>query len=302
MLFGPLKFEPVYHPKIWGGESWEISVHEQGPSIVAQPPSLAGLSLRELCQTYPQAILGTDDPTFPLLIKLIDARDRLSVQVHPDDEYARQFSSETGKTEMWYVLHAKPGAKIIYGLKPGTTKAVLAHAIVNNTITDYLNEVPVQAGDFFYIPPGAVHAIGAGIMLVEIQQSSNIVYRLYDWDRVDDHDQPRQLHVDHALAVIDYGFSGERFTLSDDTEQAILTQNSYFTVEKHQFDAYTVKTISTDHFHIITGLNGSLIVRNEHYGIDIQPGESCLVPACCHNYEIVTGASAAQLLLSCLTK
>lgn len=204
MSLGPLKFTPVYKRKIWGGnnlakvynrflpsdrvgESWDVSTHKDGQSIVAEPAHLAGKSLQELCECFPEKILGTKDPTFPLLVKIIDANSPLSVQVHPDNSYARKFENEKfGKNEFWYVLAAKPGAKIIYGLKEGTTKETFTQAIKEGKTPEYLKQIPVRAGDSFFVPAGTVHALGAGILIAEIQQSSNLVYRVFDWGRVDE--------------------------------------------------------------------------------------------------------------------
>lgn len=201
----PLKFQPVYKDYLWGGrnleklgrrlpagkaaESWEVSGHADGVSIIANGEH-SGLSLPEFFRRFGQKAMGSALPRqyiqeFPLLVKLIDAQDRLSVQVHPTDEYARTHEGGFGKNEMWYIIDAKPGARLIYDLVPETDQEKFAQAIARGTIGDCLQSVEVQPGDVFNIPAGLVHGIGEGILLAEIQQSSNLTYRIYDYDRVD---------------------------------------------------------------------------------------------------------------------
>jgi len=229
----PLKFHPVYKEKIWGGdalarlfgrqlpsrrvgESWEIAAHPHGQSIVSNGP-LAGTALVDLLKSRRDEIMGKtplvpvagggDRERFPLLIKLLDCNDWLSVQVHPDDEYARAHEGELGKTESWVVLYAAPGAQIVYGLEPGTTRDEFAAAIAQNRVEEYLHKVEVRAGDIFSVPSGTVHALGRGVVVAEIQQNSDTVYRVYDWGRLGDDGKPRELHVEKALSVIDFSFS-----------------------------------------------------------------------------------------------
>lgn len=220
----PLKFHPVYKEKIWGGdalarlfgrrlpsnkvgESWEIAAHPHGQSIVSKGP-LAGTPLAELLRSSPREIMGrtplADDGRFPLLVKLLDCNDWLSVQVHPDDEYARTHEGDLGKQESWVVLYAAPGAQIVYGLQPGTTRAEFAAAIADNRVEQYLHKVNVKAGDVFSVPAGTVHALGRGVVVAEIQQNSDTVYRVYDWGRLGADGKPRELHVAKALDVIDF--------------------------------------------------------------------------------------------------
>ena len=205
----PLTFSPQFQDYIWGGrnlatvlgrpipdgvvaESWEVSSHPAAPTRVDEGP-LMGHSLIGLVAEHGAALVGrrgadaVDRGQFPLLIKLLDANLALSVQVHPDDEYARVHEDgELGKTEMWYVLSAKEGAEIVYGVKPGTNRDAFAEAIAEGRLEDHLHRVPVSPGDAVLIPAGTVHAILEGIVLAEVQQSSNTTYRVYDWNRVDD--------------------------------------------------------------------------------------------------------------------
>ena len=215
----PLRFKPVYKDYIWGGdkiirlynrkeppgiyaESWEVSDRSDGMSVVSGGP-LAGKSLRDVVQTFKSDLLGAkvQAQVFPLLIKLIDSRDRLSVQVHPNDETAKKYGGEA-KTEMWYVLDAEPGAGVFAGLKPGVDAKAFNEALRTNRFEEILTRIPVTKGDAIFIPGGLVHAIDAGCLLLEVQQNSNTTYRIYDWNRVGADGKPRPLHWKEALQVI----------------------------------------------------------------------------------------------------
>ena len=215
-----LKCIPAVKDYLWGGdrlkrewnikadteiaaEAWMLSCHPDGPSTIAEG-DLAGKTLSEALAALGTSALGTaaaSCPDFPLLIKLIDARDRLSIQVHPDDAYARTHGGGFGKTEMWVILDAAPDAFLYYGFRRTVTREEFARRIRENTLPEILNAVPVKPGDVFFIPPGTLHAIGAGILIAEIQQSSNLTYRVYDYDRRDALGNPRALHIEQALEV-----------------------------------------------------------------------------------------------------
>ena len=217
----PLTFYPIYKEKIWGGrklqelfdrqlpagligESWDVAAHSNGTSVVVDGP-LAGKNLGELVSSYGRDLVDVD--TFPLLVKLIDAQQDLSVQVHPDDVYVKNHTNERwGKTEWWYVIYADPGAWIIWGLKPGVTKQQFAKAVEagGEEILACLNKVPVKPGEVYPISAGLVHALGAGVVVAEIQQNSDTTFRIYDWDRLDETGQSRELHVEQALETIDF--------------------------------------------------------------------------------------------------
>ena len=223
----PLLLSPAFKDYIWGGnrlkrdwgkrtdmtplaESWELSCHAAGPSVIAGG-AYAGRTLEEYLTEHPQdaGTKAQNAGAFPLLIKLIDAAGPLSVQVHPDDAYAREFEHSLGKSEMWLVLDASEGAGIYYGFKRETSLAEMRAAIENNTLTELLSWVPAKTGDCFFIPAGTVHAIGAGLMVAEVQQSSNLTYRVYDYGRVGADGRPRELHIDKALDVADLHGSAE---------------------------------------------------------------------------------------------
>ena len=218
----PLAFEPVFKDYIWGGrnletklgralppgtvaESWEVAAHPNGQTKVAAGP-LSGYTLAALQARLGERLLGqaADTANFPLLIKLLDANRWLSVQVHPDDAYAREHAGELGKTELWIILHAEPGAEVIYGLKDGVTREQFAQAAANGQIEHMLHRVSIRSGDAVYVPAGTVHALGPGAIVAEIQQNSDTTYRLYDWGRSGADGQSRPLHVQQALDVIDW--------------------------------------------------------------------------------------------------
>ena len=312
MLY-PLKFEPVYKSILWGGrnigkkfnrnipngniaESWEVCCREDGMSLVSNG-ELKGLSLQELMDTYKEDLLGKKYDYFPLLIKIIDANDKLSVQVHPNDEQAKKGNGQNGKTEMWYVFDSKPGAKLIYGLKEGITKSEFEGAIKNSTVEDTLKEVPVKPGDSFYMPSGTVHAILDGILVAEIQQNSNTTYRVYDWNRVDKNGNPRELHIDKALNVID--FSGEKLknaerqisnssTNIDNPLYAkkVLASSEYFTVEELSIKQNYTKNTNGDKFYIYMTVEGEGSIDYKGTSLDIKSGDTVMIPACLGEFSI----------------
>ncbi|MEZ4636436.1 MAG: type I phosphomannose isomerase catalytic subunit [Caldilineaceae bacterium] len=253
----PLQFAPVFKDYPWGGrnletvlgraipsgivaESWEISAHPNGQTKVINGP-LTGSTLAEIQQSLGIDLVGErnrralDLGKFPLLIKLLDANEWLSVQVHPDDAYALAHVDEFGKTEMWVVLYAEPGAELIYGLKPGIDRASFAESIAQGRSQDALNRVHVQAGDVVFVPAGTVHALGPGIIVAEIQQNSDTTYRIYDWDRLGNDGKPRPLHVEEALKVIDWQQVEPSLIKPQPTssgEAEILAECEYFRTER----------------------------------------------------------------------
>ena len=229
-----VKLEPAKKQAIWGGrklieefgkkfdgenlaETWELSAHPDGPSVIASGAD-AGLTLPEYIAKYGKGILGTNCgkfEDFPILIKLIDAKGDLSVQVHPDDAYAREHENQYGKTEMWYVVAAEPGARLCYGCSREVSKEEFKKHIEEETLDEVMNMVAVKPGDVFFIASGTIHAIGGGIVIAEIQQNSNVTYRVYDYGRVGTDGRQRELHIDKALDVAklappktDYDFGG----------------------------------------------------------------------------------------------
>ena len=225
MTLYPLKFNPILKDKIWGGEklknilnkqteasnigeSWEVSDVEGDTSIVTNGP-LKGQSLKELLSNFKSDLLGEKNyaqfgTKFPLLIKFIDAKEDLSIQLHPNDTLAAERHNSFGKTEMWYVMQADQDSNLIVGFNQDMNAEKYLHHLDNKSLTEILNFDKVQAGDTYFIEVGRVHAIGAGVMLAEIQQTSDITYRVYDWDRVDDKGNERELHNDLAIDAIDF--------------------------------------------------------------------------------------------------
>ncbi|MFQ5611965.1 MAG: mannose-6-phosphate isomerase, class I [Anaerolineae bacterium] len=262
----PLTFIPALKDYIWGGrnleklygrrlpagiiaESWEISGHPNGPSHVEFGP-LQGKSLPELVHLMGRDLVGTrprwalERRKFPLLVKLLDAERDLSVQVHPNDDYAtRHENGELGKTEMWYVLQARPGARIIFGLKSGVTPASFRQAIKTNTLNEQLHYLPVRPGDAIFVEAGSIHALLAGTMVAEIQQNSDTTYRVYDWGRVGVDGNPRPLHIEKALDVIDFArvepgaYRPLPLGVTGGVARAEISRCPYFVVERLVFEA-----------------------------------------------------------------
>lgn len=305
----PLQFRPEFKERVWGarelerfgfdmpegniGEAWMIGEHPNGTTAAANGP-LAGQSLDAIRERLGAEWFGTRGISpktgrFPLLIKLLDCSDDLSVQVHPNDNYERLGPGELGKTEMWYVLDAKPGAKIIYGLREGVDRAALAAAIAENRILDCLQEVSVSAGDTFYIPAGTVHALGAGVLVAEIQQNSDTTYRLYDYDRPGLDGKPRELHIEDSLNVIAYDGSGaSRGTteLARDNEWLAIASSPYFQVEKGRVNMEWSLTTSPDSFQILICCEGAGSIRWAGGEAAIKPGDCYLLPANLKQYTL----------------
>lgn len=307
-MYYPLVFEPLYKDYIWGGrkletlgkilpkgnvaESWEIASHPAGSGIVSNG-IFKGQTLDNLVLQYGFEILGKSlfkdkNSKFPLLIKLIDANNDLSVQVHPNDKYAfENENGELGKSEMWYIVDSVPGSKLVSGLKNGTTKDSFINSVKNGAVSDCLNYIEVLPGDCYNIPAGLVHAIGAGCLICEIQQNSNTTYRVYDYDRTDDDGNKRPLHLEKALDVINFS-AGEGKNIcgltvvKDEYTKTYLVANDYFAVELIDFSGTLNEDTSGERFHCYTILAGEIEINN----ITIEKGHSCLVPASAGSYDI----------------
>ncbi|MFB6364348.1 type I phosphomannose isomerase catalytic subunit [Paenibacillus elgii] len=305
----PLQCKPEFKERVWGGraleqfglelpegkigEGWMIGDHPNGTTTVANG-ELAGMGLDQIREQYGSEFFGSKgfsekNGRFPLLIKLLDCQDDLSVQVHPNDHYERLPQGELGKTEMWYILDAKPDAKIIYGLKDGVTREQLAEAIEQNRILDCLNEVTAEAGDSFYIPAGTVHALGAGVLVAEIQQNSDSTYRLYDYDRLGLDGKPRELHIEDSLNVIAYENSGATYmktNLNASGEWLTLVRSPFFVTEKGRVEGQWPLQTSPESFviHIICEGTGS--IRWADGELNVKPGECYLLPASLGSYSL----------------
>lgn len=299
-----LKFHDIYKSPIWGGskiasfkdkqidletlgESWEISAVEGDVSVVANG-SDAGMSLDNLVARYGARLMGKHvsdyfGTTFPLLIKFIDAHDNLSIQVHPDDTLARNRHNAFGKTEMWYVIDAEPGAGLYSGLAHSITPEEYMQHVADNTIMDVLQFHSVKPGDVFYLPSGRIHAIGRGVFIAEIQQTSNITYRIFDYNRVDSDGKPRELHTEYAREAIDYNYYGNvKSEYEPKRNEAVeLVDCPYFTTTLLDLDAPCNRPVAVyDSFVAYVCMQGSVrIVANNGTWVDLVQGETCLVPA-----------------------
>ena len=288
----PVKLTGVFKDYLWGGrklkesynkiteldkvaESWELSVHKDGESVIASG-ELAGCSLSEYIAKN-EGCLGKRAEKFecfPILIKLIDACNKLSVQVHPNDEYAMREEKEYGKTEMWYVAECEEGATLYYGVNREITRDELKNRIADNTILEVLNEVKVKKGDVFFIEAGTIHAIGKGIVICEIQQNSNTTYRVYDYDRRDKDGNARELHIEKAIEVATLKPS-EPFKAEGD----LLADCKYFTVHRYNIEGKREIEMGSESFCSLTVTDGSLEMEIGENSIHMQKGETVFVPA-----------------------
>ena len=246
-----LKLKPYYSEKIWGYEKWNLSTHKNGSSIIEEN----NVSLDEYLKNQ-----------LPILIKIIKSNESLSVQVHPDDEFSRKYENDNGKTECWYVLEADKEAQLICGLKKGLNKEGLSKVLEDGKIEDYLDRIDIKAGDMIYIPSGTVHAIGGGIKLVEIQQSSDVTYRLYDWGR------DRETHIDKSLEVIDYEGKNNAGKIEDFKK----LNTPYFNVEKIVVDGEYCDKVNSD-FHSYTVINGHGSIVSPQKCIEINEEDTVYV-------------------------
>ncbi|GGF82018.1 mannose-6-phosphate isomerase, class I [Paenibacillus albidus] len=305
----PLKFEPEFKDRVWGGralekfgfklpeghigEGWTIADHPNGTSSVVNG-ELAGQGLDQIREQFGREWFGTKGISeaggrFPLLVKLLDCNDNLSVQVHPTDDYEGLPKGELGKTEMWYVLDAKPGAKIIYGLKEGVTRESLQAALDNGTVMDSLQELSVSAGDSFYIPAGTVHALCAGVVVAEIQQNSDTTYRIYDYDRPGLDGKPRELHIEDSLNVTAYEGAGATAMKTDNAvpgEWLQLAASPYFIVEKGIVNGAWSLATTPDSFTILIICEGSGHLKWDGGSQPYAAGESYLLPSSLGTYEM----------------
>ena len=302
----PIKLNSVCKEIIWGGnrlkneynkastlnniaESWELTVRDDGMNTICGG-EFDGLTMEEYINKNGFSVVTNKEmDRFPLLIKFIDAEDNLSIQVHPDDEYGMKTANSLGKTEMWYIIDAKPGARLVYGLKDGYTVDMLKEAIENNTVENTLNYVPVKKGDVFFIPSGLVHAIGAGILLAEIQQNSNITYRVYDYNRKGKDGKPRELHVSDALNVIVNRTQSEIEKIQFSTNvknDTSLASCEYFKVDKFSIYKACEFSTSVESFNSVLCLEGNGYIEYKDNIFPLTKGDSYFIPAGIGKYSI----------------
>jgi len=302
----PLQFKPIFQERIWGGrklaqlfgkklpankrigESWEIVDRPEAQSIVREGP-LAGRSLHDLWVNFREELFGQvhDAPRFPLLVKLLDAQEELSLQVHPPQEIAESLGGET-KTEFWYVAAAEPNAEIFVGLRKPMTRDQFEDALHSGTVADCVHAIQMKSGTAMFLPSGRFHAVGAGNVLVEVQQNSDTTYRVFDWNRVDDQGKPRQLHVDQALQCIDFNdVAPEPITPTGE----LLVRHELFEVQKWNIDSAR-DLAPLGQFAIVLCLTGAL----QCTGVDFTPGDFFLVPASLQDRSIHPRSEGTSLL------
>ena len=308
MLY-PYKFKPILVERIWGGtelarygkaipagkrigESWEISDRADAQSVVTNGLD-AGQTLRQLIQQHGVQLLGTNCRTpqrFPLLIKLLDARERLSLQVHPPAALAALLGGEP-KTEMWYILGAAPDSVLIAGLRQGVTRQLFEAAIRRGgaAFQKCFHQFPVKVGEALFVPSGRLHAIGAGLVIAEIQQNSDTTYRVYDWDRVDDQGQPRALHVRESLTSINFDDFEPRPT-------PLPIQCADFVVEQLDVSGAIPGRCDGTSFQILGGIAGEIVIQAGSFSEQLRPGEFVLLPAALGDYQLVAVAASASVL------
>ncbi len=314
MSLPPFLMRPFLTPRPWGGthlpvlfdetvdspigEAWSLSDRPEGPSRVQGGP-LDGMLFGDVIRRFPQEAIGLSKPPahYPLLVKFIDAAEDLSIQVHPDDAYTQKNGlPDRGKTECWYVMKCRPGAEIIYGLKEGMTRSLLEDTIANGTVADAVRRIPISPGTFLFVPPGTIHAILGGTLLCEIQQSSDLTFRLWDWNRK----PPRQLHIQESLEVVRFDTHDQPEPLvlppySSGTESPLLTSNEFFEVRAVR--------ISQGNRHVVSQAGKGLILNGVEGectidGITLTPGGTLFVPACIPGVVLQANKENATVLIS----
>ncbi|WP_163191890.1 type I phosphomannose isomerase catalytic subunit [Clostridium thermarum] len=295
----PLKFESIYFEKIWGGreletlkvdlpegdigESWDVACHEDGTSKVANG-QLKGMSLDKLIVAKGDQLVGTkiSKDRFPLLLKLINSNDKLSIQVHPDDEYGFRVENGPGKTEAWYVVDAKEGAELIVGVKEGCTKEQFRKSIEEGTLEQYMNKVKIKKGETYFIRSGLMHAICEGAIIAEIQQNSNTTYRVYDYNR------GREVHIDKAMDVVNLNLKGKKSEglkiEKDGYIKTYLCLAKEFSLEKYDVEKELTEYSDPERFFIFTCVEGSGVIEYDNGSETITRGESVLIPAALGKY------------------
>ena len=326
----PFLLKPSAKDYLWGGrrlndefnkeidlyplaETWECSTHPDGQSVAVSGPD-AGKTLGEVLRLHPEYLgrhpLQTMNgkPKLPVLIKLIDATQDMSVQVHPDDAYALQHENSLGKTEMWYVLAARDGASVVYGFNQDVEAEWIQNALADGTVEKYLNRVPVQKNDVFFVEAGTVHAIGAGIVMAEIQESSNLTYRLYDYERVERNGKQRELHVEKALQVTHMESSAvprqpmRLLRYRKGCASELLTRCKYFQVERLLLntDMYQLPVdykTGSNSFHALLCTEGTGLLSGENFTLNFMKGDCAFIPA--ESIPLKLNGQAQVLDVSC---
>jgi mannose-6-phosphate isomerase len=317
--FYPLIFEPILRERIWGGyklkslldkkidskftgESWELSTIENSISIIKNG-LFTGNSLDQIIKSYPKEILGKKvhelfGNNFPLLFKFIDAKEDLSIQVHPNDSLALKRHNSFGKTEMWFVIEAEESARIIIGFKKESSPEEYLNHVKNKDLIDILKEVPVKKGDVYFIETGTIHAIGAGIVIAEIQQTSDITYRIYDWDREDYEGNMRELHIDLALEAINYyPVNAKREYQSNQNTSNPIVNCNYFKTNFLPLDGNISFQTNSESFKVIMCTEGEFKIIFNNQKMGFKKGETILIPAILKNYQFQGKANLLEICI-----
>lgn len=320
MKLYPLQFEPILKERIWGGtklktqlnkpiisnitgESWEISTVENDVSVVANG-AFKGKSLNELINEFPEAVLGTKvyaqfGKQFPLLFKYLDAREDLSIQVHPNDELAKKRHNSFGKTEMWYVMQADVDARLIVGFKEKSSPKEYIENLNKRTLLDILDTKKVKQGDIFMLDTGTIHAIGAGIVIAEIQQTSDITYRVYDFDRVDANGNARELHIDLALKALNYEkIEAQRFYSKTKNVSNETVNCKYFTTNFIPLDGNIKVSKSNQSFTVYMCVDGDFQLTVDDKNYAYTKGDTVLRPAILTDFQLSGKASILEIYIS----
>ncbi len=320
MKLYPLQFNPILKERIWGGEklktilnkpiiskitgeSWELSTVEGDVSVVANGV-LAGKSLNDLIDSNPEELLGAAvykrfGKQFPLLFKYLDAREDLSIQVHPNDELAKKRHNSFGKTEMWYVMQADKDSKLIVGFKEDSNAAEYIENLKNKTLLSILDNVEVEVGDVFFLETGTVHAIGAGMVIAEIQQTSDITYRLYDFDRVDAAGKERELHVDLALDAINYNKIDTYKKYNKELNQSnSMVDCPYFTTNFLPLDGEIEVNKTGNSFTVYMCVEGGFELESDGTKYQYKKGDTILIPAAFKTFILNGKASVLEIYIS----
>ena len=319
MLY-PLTFQPVFKERVWGGrelerlygkklppgavigESWEISDRPGDASVIANGP-LAGKDLRWLMENHAADILGGAKPAaegrFPLLCKILDAREKLSLQVHPPASKAAELKGEP-KTEMWFIADAAPDASLYVGLKRGVTRAEFEKKISDGSVADCFHRIPVHAGDTMFLPSGRVHAIGDGLVIFEIQQNSDTTYRVFDWNRVGLDGKPRELHIAESLASIDFNdfepkLVEAKFVADGTIQKRPLVNDPLFNVETWKLNSGGTGLLKPKKLQIVAVTSGEIEINSGSMAVHLSAGQFSLIPASLERTEILAKSDAALL-------
>jgi mannose-6-phosphate isomerase len=316
----PIVFEPILKDRVWGGrelerlygkkipasapigEAWEISDRPGDENVIVNGP-LAGKNLRWLMESHGPEVLGGARPAatgrFPLLCKILDARDKLSLQVHPPAARAAELRGEP-KTEMWYIADAAPGAELFVGLKRGVTRAEFEEKVADGSVADCFHRVPVRAGDTMFLPSGRVHAIGAGLVIFEIQQNSDTTYRVFDWNRVGLDGKPRELHIAQSLASIDFNdfepkLVETKFVTDGGVQKRALVNDPLFNVETWKLNTGARGALKPKKLQIVAVTDGQVEIKSGSSSVNISAGQFSLIPAGLDQTEIVAKSDAGLL-------